>query len=54
MGWQDAGVWAKLHLAMLIRLREHDQIDWSGASLDRDSVASPKGQATGPYPTYSG
>jgi transposase len=26
--WQAAGVWDKLHLAMLIRLREHDQIDW--------------------------
>ncbi|WP_232734618.1 transposase, partial [Burkholderia glumae] len=32
--WQAAGVWHRLHLAMLRRLREHDQIDWERASLD--------------------
>jgi transposase len=41
--WQAAGVWDKLHLAMLTRLREHDQIDWSRASIDGASVASPRG-----------
>lgn len=41
--WQAAGVWDKLHLAMLVRLREHDQIDWSRASIDGVSVASPRG-----------
>ena len=25
--WNAAGVWDKLHQAMLVRLREHDQID---------------------------
>lgn len=32
--WNANGVWQKLHLAMLVRLREHDQIDWSRASMD--------------------
>jgi transposase len=41
--WQAAGVWEKLHLAMLRRLREHDQIDWNRASIDGASVASPRG-----------
>jgi transposase len=48
--WQAAGVWEKLHLAMLRRLREHDQIDWERASLDAASVASPRG-ARKPAPT---
>lgn len=41
--WQAAGVWEKLHLAMLRRLRKHDQIDWGRASIDGTSVASPRG-----------
>jgi len=41
--WNDAGVWQKLHQAMLVRLREHDQIDWSRASIDGSSVPSPRG-----------
>jgi transposase len=41
--WQAAGVWERLHLAMLRRLREHDQIDWERASLDAASVPSPRG-----------
>lgn len=41
--WQAAGVWEKLHLTLLQRLREHDQIDWSRASIDGASVACPRG-----------
>lgn len=41
--WNVAGVWDKLHQAMLVRLREHDQINWSGASIDGSSVPSPPG-----------
>nr|WP_322074466.1 IS5 family transposase [Burkholderia cepacia] len=53
--WQAAGVWAKLHLAMLRRLREHDQIDWERASIDGASVFQPPGGAeTGPNPTDRG
>ncbi|CEJ16773.1 tis1421-transposase orfa protein [Ralstonia solanacearum IPO1609] len=42
--WQADGVWDKLHRAMLVRLREHDQIDWSRASIDGASVPSPRGE----------
>jgi len=41
--WQASGVWERLHLALLRRLREHDQIDWSRASIDGASIASPRG-----------
>ncbi|GAB2828755.1 hypothetical protein GCM10027276_34600 [Comamonas piscis] len=41
--WNAAGVWEQLHQAMLSRLREHDQIDWSRASIDGSSVPSPRG-----------
>ncbi|GAC1354971.1 MAG: hypothetical protein NVSMB34_07670 [Variovorax sp.] len=38
--WQAAGVWKKLHLAVLARLREHDQTSWEQASIDGASVLS--------------
>ena len=41
--WQASGVWERLHLALLTHLREHDQIDWSRASIDGAAVASPRG-----------
>ncbi len=41
--WSETGVWEQLHQAMLVRLREHDQIDWSRASIDGSSVPSPRG-----------
>jgi transposase len=41
--WNAAGVWQQLHQAMLTRLREHDQIDWSRASIAGSSVPSPRG-----------
>jgi transposase len=41
--WNVAGVWEQLHQAMLIRFREHNQIDWSRASIDDSSVPSPRG-----------
>ncbi|CAM4121175.1 IS5 family transposase [Comamonas aquatilis] len=53
--WNASGVWQKLHLAMLARLREHDQIDWGRASIDGSSVPSPLGgRETGPNPTDRG
>ncbi|CAN0625963.1 protein of unknown function [Burkholderia multivorans] len=45
--WQAAGVWEKLHVTMLRRLREHDQIDWGRASIDGASVPSPRRGANG-------
>ena len=41
--WNAAGVWEQLHQAMLTRLREHDQIDWSRGSIDGSSVPGPRG-----------
>nr|WP_139798610.1 IS5 family transposase [Andreprevotia lacus] len=53
--WQAQGVWERLHLALLTQLRQHDQIDWSRASLDGASVAKPPGGLlTGPNPTDRG
>src|ERR687884_2392717 len=31
--WQQAGVWHRLHLAVLDQLGQADQIDWTRASL---------------------
>jgi transposase len=36
--WQKAGVWTMIHRAVLARLREADQIDWSRAVVDSTSV----------------
>ena len=36
--WPKAGVWQKLHEALLARLQEADQIDWSRAAVDSASV----------------
>lgn len=41
--WQAAGVWDKLHLVLLERLAEAEQLDWSRASLDAGSVPAPGG-----------
>ncbi|MGB5786948.1 MAG: IS5 family transposase [Stenotrophomonas geniculata] len=53
--WQVAGVWHRLHQALLAELRRADKLDLSRASLDAASVASPPGGAyTGPNPTDRG
>jgi transposase len=36
--WQEAGVWERLHLVLLNRLGESDQIEWERASLDSASI----------------
>ena len=36
--WQAAGVWQRIHHALLDRLGDRDRIDWSRASLDAASV----------------
>src|ERR671938_188755 len=41
--WQEAGVWERLHRALLDRLGAADEIDWSRASLDSASVPAKKG-----------
>jgi transposase len=41
--WQEAGVWEWLHLVLLNRLGEADQIDWERASLDSASIPAKRG-----------
>ena len=53
--WQRAGVWARLHRALLEQLSDAGQLDWSRASLDSASGAARRGGAeTGPNPTDRG
>jgi transposase len=41
--WQEAGVWDRLHHALLDRLGEAGQIDWSRASLDSACIPAKRG-----------
>ena len=41
--WEQAGVWHRIHQAILERLAGAGQIDWSRASLDSASVSAKKG-----------
>jgi transposase len=50
--WNEAGVWHRLHQALLERLEAAGQIDRRGASLDTDSVPAKRG-ATRSAPTRS-
>ena len=53
--WHEAGVWTRLHHALLDRLGEAGQIDWSRAALDAQAVSAPgtakRGLATSPGPS---
>jgi transposase len=53
--WQRAGVWRRLHRALLQRLQDAGRIDWTRASLDSASVPAPGGgEQTGKDPTNRG
>jgi transposase len=41
--WQKARVWERLHVLLLERLAQADQLDWSRASLDAGLVPAPGG-----------
>jgi transposase len=41
--WQEDGVWERLHLLLLDRLGEADQIEWERASLDSASIPAKRG-----------
>lgn len=41
--WQAQGIWQQLHVALLTQLHHAGHINWSRASLDGASVASPRG-----------
>jgi transposase len=50
--WQLAGVWDRLHEALLAELNAADEIDWSRAVVDSGSVrALGAGEESGPNPT---
>src|SRR6266511_3157200 len=53
--WQKAGVWRRLHQALLARLQADGQIDWSRAIIDASYVQAKKGgSALGPSPVDRG
>ena len=52
--WQAAGVWHRLHLLLLDELRGAGKLDFSRASMDAASVASPRGAIHRPQPDGQG
>ena len=44
--WQAAGVWDRIHQALLDRLGSREAIDWTRAALDSASVPAKKGDLT--------
>jgi transposase len=43
--WQKAGVWCRLHRALLDRLGRSGKVDWSRPSLDSASVPAKRGRS---------
>lgn len=41
--WQKAGVWDRLHRALLERLHRAGELDWSRAAFDSQSTAAKRG-----------
>ena len=41
--WQEAGLWEQLHLVLLDRLGQADQIEWERACLDSASIPAKRG-----------
>src|SRR3954447_50367 len=52
--WAQAGVFDRLHPAVLDDLGEHGQLDWSRAALDSVSVRAKRGRADRPEPHRPG
>src|SRR3954464_5636814 len=48
VAWTQAGLWRRLHRAVLDRLGEQAAIDWSRAVVDAASVRAKKGSADRP------
>lgn len=49
--WHRAGVWLKLHAALLAELNGADKVDWSRALIDASFAKAPEGARTpGPIP----
>jgi transposase len=41
--WQRAGVWGRLHVVLLTRLRAAGEIEWSRAVIDSSQIQAKKG-----------
>src|SRR3712207_8625429 len=55
VAWTEAGLWRRLHRAVLDRLGEQGAIEWSRAVVDAASVRAKKGgPLTGPNPVDRG
>jgi transposase len=53
--WQAAGIWNKIHAALLSKLHQADKIDWSRAVVDSASVRAVFGGRTlGQTPRIAG
>src|SRR5262249_60145943 len=53
--WHEAGVWTKLHAALLAELNGAGQIDWRRGLIDASFAKAPEGGGdTGPSPTDRG
>jgi transposase len=52
--WANAGVFDQLHLAVLDRLGQRGQVDWSRASVDTMSVRAKRGGSCGANPVDRG
>ena len=54
-GWNEAGVWQRLHELLLAELRAAGMLDFSRASVDSSRLRAMKGGAkTGPCPVDRG
>ncbi len=54
VAWTEAGLWRRLHRAVLDRLGEQAAIDWSRDGVDAASVWVKGGPLTGPNPVDRG
>ena len=48
--WQQAGVWERLHAALLAELHAGGEINWSRAIADSSHVQAKKGARNGSQP----
>ncbi|MFF3787517.1 IS5 family transposase [Streptomyces sp. NPDC001933] len=48
--WNEAGVWHRLHVVLLARLRTARQLDWSRAVIDSPRQGRSAGPKSGPSP----
>ncbi|WP_220295153.1 IS5 family transposase [Streptomyces sp. MBT84] len=52
--WTEAGLWRRLHLAVLDELGSRGELDWTSAIVDAASVRAKRGSLTGRNPVDRG